>query len=131
MADARDTGPSYLIQRFADLRETLSFHRADLYLGVAVFVAAVALLWPTAGSPQPAALGPWERSLVALGIAEAPPPVVHLQGDPGVEVWVDPHSALYYCPGEEQYGKTADGRITSQREAQMDRFEPAGRSACE
>jgi hypothetical protein len=131
IADTRDTGPSYLVQSFADLRETLSFHRADLYLGVAVFVAAVALLWPVGGSPQPAALGPWERSLVALGIAEAPPPVIHLQGDPGVEVWVDPHSALYYCPGEEQYGKTADGRITSQREAQMDRFEPAGRSACE
>ncbi len=120
-----------LIQRFADLRVTLRFHRADIYLGVAVFVAAVALLWPTAGSPRPAALGPWERALVAIGIAEAPPPVIHLQGGPGTEVWVDPHTALYYCEGEEQYGKTADGRLTSQREAQMDRFEPAGRSACE
>ena len=123
---------SSLLQRFRDLRVTLRFHRADLYLGAAILVAAMALLWPAAGSPRRATLGPFDRALISLGIAEAPPaPVVHLQGDPGVEVWVDPHSALYYCLGEEQYGKTPDGRVTSQREAQMDRFQPASRSACE
>ncbi len=130
-ADPSDAATSSLMQRFADWRVTLRFHRADLYLGVAVLVAVIAVLWPMAGSPQPAALGPWDRFLVEIGIAEAPPPVIHLQGDPGAEVWVDTHSALYYCPGEEQYGKTADGRLTSQREAQMERFEPAGRLACE
>jgi ribosomal protein L40E len=129
--DATGTGPSHLLQRLADLRVTLRFRRADLYLGTAVFVAALALLWPAAGVPRPAALGPWERALVMLGIAEAPAPVVHLQGDPGIEVWVDPHTALYYCPGEEPYGKTPNGRLANQREAQMDRFEPASRSACE
>ncbi len=126
-----DNGPRSVIQRFADWHVKLRFHRADLYLGVAVAVAVLALLWPAAGAPQPRALGPWERALVTLGIAEAPAPVVHLHGDPGLAVWVDPHTALYYCPGEEQYGKTADGRFSPQREAQMDRFEPAGRSACE
>lgn len=127
-----DAAPDSLTQRFAGWRVKLHFQRADLYLGVAVFVAAIALLWPAAGAPQRAALGPWERALVALGIAEAPAaPVVHLHGDPGIAVWVDPHSALYYCPGEEQYGKTTDGRFSSQREAMMDRFEPASRSACE
>ena len=131
MTEPSDAGTSSLIQRLGDLRVTLRFHRADVYLGVAVFVAVIALLWPAVGSGRPAALGPWERALVAIGIAEAPAPVIHLQGDPGVDVWVDTHSALYYCPGEEQYGKTADGRVTSQREAQMERFEPAGRSACE
>jgi hypothetical protein len=123
--------PSSVLQRFTDWHGKLRFHRADLYLGVAVFVAALALLWPAAGAPRPAALGPWERALVTLGIAEDPAPVVHFQGDPSLAVWVDPHTALYYCPGEEQYGKTADGRFSPQREAQMDRFEPAGRSACE
>jgi ribosomal protein L40E len=118
-------------QRFADLRVTLHFHRADFYLGVAIFVAAVALLWPAASAPRKPSLGLVDRALISLGIAEAPVPVVHMQGDPGIEVWVDPHHALYYCPGEEQYGKTADGRFTSQRDAEMDRFEPAGRSACE
>jgi ribosomal protein L40E len=126
-----DAGTSSLLQRLADLRVTLRFHRADIYLAVAVFVAVIALFWPTGGSARPAALGPWDRMLVAIGIAEAPAPAIHLQGDPGVDVWVDTHTALYYCPGEEQYGKTADGRQTSQREAQMESFEPAGRSACE
>jgi hypothetical protein len=118
-------------QRFADLRGKLHSHRANVYLGAAVFVAVLVLLWPAANSPRRAALGPFERALVTLGLAEAPAPAVHLPGDPGIEVWVDPHTALYYCPGEEQYGKTADGRFTSQRDAQMDRFEPAGRSVCE
>jgi ribosomal protein L40E len=126
-----DASTSSMIQRFWDLRVKLRFQRADLYLGTAIFVAALALLWPAAGSPRRAALGPWERALVTLGIAEAPAPVVHLQGDPGIKVWVDPHTALYYCPGEEQYGKAAGGRFSSQRDAQMDSFEPAGRSACE
>jgi hypothetical protein len=123
--------PSSVLQRFTDWHMKLRFHRADLYLGVAVFVAALALLWPAAGAPRPAALGTWERALVTLGIAEVPAPVVHFQGDPSLAVWVDPHTALYYCPGEEQYGKTVDGRFSPQREAQMDRFEPASRSACE
>jgi hypothetical protein len=126
-----EDAPRSLIQRFGAWHVKLRFQRADLYLGVAVFVAALALLWPVADAPQRAALGPWERALVTIGIAEAPAPLVHLRGDPGIMVWVDPHSALYYCPGEEQYGKTADGRFSPQREAQMDRFEPASRTACE
>ena len=117
--------------RLADGRVKLRFRRADLYLGTAIVVAALALLWPAAGSPRRAGLSSWERALVTIGIAEAPAPAIHLQGDPGIEVWVDPHSALYYCPGEEQYGTTSDGRMSSQHDAQMDRFEPAGRSACE
>lgn len=119
------------MRRLADGRVKLRFRRADVYLGTAIFVAALALLWPAGGSPRRAALSPWERALVTIGIAEAPAPAIHLQGDPGIEVWVDPHTALYYCPGEEQYGKTSDGRLSSQHDAQMDRFEPAGRSACE
>jgi ribosomal protein L40E len=126
-----DEATSSLLRRLADLRVVLRFHRADVYLGAAVFVAVFALMWPAATSPRRPALGTWDRALIALGIAEPPVPVVHLQGDPSIEVWIDPHSALYYCPGEEQYGKAAGGRLTSQREAQMDRFEPASRSACE
>ncbi|MFZ0797089.1 MAG: hypothetical protein WCA13_08055 [Terriglobales bacterium] len=126
-----DAGTRPWRQRLADLRVTLRFQRSNLYLAVAVLVAALAVLWPAAGSPRQAALSPWERALVTLGLAEAPEPAVHVQGDPAIEVWIDPHTALYYCPGEEQYGKTADGRLSSQREAQMDRFEPAGHLACE
>jgi hypothetical protein len=126
-----NAAPSSWMRRLADGRVKLRFRRADVYLGTAILVAALALLWPAARAPRRAALSPWEKALVTIGIAEAPAPAIHLQGDPGVEVWVDPHSALYYCPGEEPYGKTPDGRLSSQHDAQMDRFEPAGRSACE
>src|SRR5713101_3081993 len=125
--------PRSMIQRFSNLRVKVRFHRADLYLGTAIFVATVALLWPAASPPRRAALGPWERALITLGIAEAPAaaPVAHFQGDPAINVWIDPHTAIYYCPDEEQYGKTAGGHFSSQREAQMDSFEPAGRTPCE
>jgi hypothetical protein len=125
--------PPSMLRTLRDLRVKLRFRRADVYLGVAIFVAAFALLWPAAGSTRPVTptLSTWDRALIALGIAEAPAPEVHLQGDPSIQVWIDPHTALYYCPGEEQYGKAANGHYSTQREAQMDRFEPAGRSACE
>jgi ribosomal protein L40E len=114
----------------ADLRLKISFQRADLYLGIAVLVAAVALLWPTAAAQRPH-LRPWERMLIAMGIAEAPQPPLHYRGDPNIRVWVDTHTALYYCPGEELYGKSEDGHYGTQHEAQLDRFEPAERIACQ
>jgi hypothetical protein len=120
-----------LRHRFSELQVKLRFRRADLYLGLSVFIAAIALLWPSATSNRAPSLSLWERALVTLGIAEAPAPVVHLQGDPGVNVWVDPHTALYYCQGDEPFQKTPDGRLSTQREAQMDRFEPASRIPCE
>jgi len=123
--------PDSVFQRLSEWHARLRFQRADVFLGLSVFVAAAALLWPAAVPRRPAALDPWERALVILGIAEPPEPLIHLQGDPGANVWIDPHSALYYCQGEDQYGKTTDGRLSSQREAQMDRFEPASRTPCE
>jgi ribosomal protein L40E len=131
LSDANDTHTKALARRLSDWRVKLRFQRADLYLGLAIFVAATALLWPSAVPRRSTSLDPWERALVTLGIAEEPAPLIHSPGDPKAQVWIDPHTALYYCPGEEQYGKTEDGRFSSQREAQMDRFEPAGRSACE
>jgi hypothetical protein len=107
------------------------FRRADLYLGLSVLVAFVALLWPAASAGR-AELTPWERVLVAVGIAEAPASVaeVHYSGDPNIKVWVDTQAALYYCPGDELYGKSPGGHYTTQHDAQLDRFEPALRRAC-
>jgi hypothetical protein len=133
--DQYDSEPGHyfakLLHYFSELRVKLRFRRADLYLGLSVFIAAIALLWPSATPHRAASLSLWERALVTLGIAEAPAPVVHLQGDPSANVWIDPHTALYYCQGDEQFQKTTDGRLSSQREAQMDRFEPASRIPCE
>jgi hypothetical protein len=126
-ANKRSAGPwSALL----NLRQQLSHHRANLYLGLSVLVALLALLWPAPASPHRPRLDPWQRVLVELGIADAPAPQIHYWGDPNIQVWVDPHTALYYCPGDEPYGKVPDGHLTSQRDAQADQFEPAYRAAC-
>jgi hypothetical protein len=118
-----------------DLRLRLRFHRADLYLVVAIIVSTFAMIWvlsatPAAGAQRKPRLRPWERALVSLGLADAPDPPPR-RGNPNIQVWVDPKTALYYCVGEELYGKAPSGHATTQREAQMDQFEPAGRAACE
>ena len=122
--------PGAIYRGLLDLRVKLRFHRADLYLGIAIVVAFLALLFPATATQRPT-LRPWERMLIAIGIAEAPQPVaVHHTGDPNMKVWVDTHTALYYCPGSELYGKSSDGHYSAQREAQSDHFEPAERVVC-
>jgi len=80
------------------------------------------------GGPELTAL---DKLLIASGLAEAPePPHVYL-GNPDTQVWLDVHTALYYCPGAALYGKTPGGRVASQRGAQQDQFEPATRKACD
>jgi hypothetical protein len=72
----------------------------------------------------------FDRVLIQFGLAEAPDPMPD-KGSPGVQVWVDLHTALYYCPGADLYGKTPKGKFTTQREAQLDQFEPASRKPCD
>jgi len=71
----------------------------------------------------------FERMLVSLGLAETPPAPVYL-GNPNAQVWIDLHTALYYCADSDLYGKTPGGKFTTQRDAQMDQFEPAARKNC-
>jgi ribosomal protein S27AE len=136
LIEATPPADSFLVEA-DDPNPSPRFDRADLYLIVAIIVSTVAMIWVLAGAPAPGAqrkprLRPWEQALVSLGIAEAPPPVTRADhGNPNAQVWVDPHTALYYCAGEDPYGKTPDGRVTTQKEAQMDQFEPAARAACD
>lgn len=123
--------------------------RGDIYLAVAVVLVAAVVRWgiwsnhsvSATGSPATAAashhkpagdadLSFFDRMLISLGLAE-PPPAPEYKGNPDTQVWVDLHTALYYCPGTDLYGKTPKGRFTSQREAQLDQFEPAYRKACD
>jgi len=135
--DTRGGPEVFSFSRFWESQLRVRYHRADLYLVLAIIVAIFTMAWvlwatPAAGAHGKPRLSPWERTLVGLGLAEESAPVKPTyRGNPNVRVWVDPHTALYYCPGEEQYGKTPDGRYSSQREAQMDRFEPSARAACE
>jgi hypothetical protein len=81
--------------------------------------------------PAPDAdLSTFDKLLIGLGLAEAPEAPVY-RGNPETQVWIDLHTALYYCPGSDLYGKTAKGRLSSQRDAQLDQFEPANRKPCD
>ena len=123
--------------------------RGDIYLAVAVILVAVVIRWgiwsshpvSATGGPNAAAshrkaapdadLSFFDRLLISLGLAEVPPAPETKGGNPDTQVWVDLHTALYYCPGTELYGKTPKGRFASQRDAQLDQFEPASRKACD
>jgi hypothetical protein len=117
-------------------RVWLEKHRGDLSVVIAMIVLLVAVsgVGPHQIQPKPSGaqqnLTLFERMLVSLGLAEAPPVPVSA-GNPNVEVWVDVHTALYYCPGADMYGKTPDGRTESQRDAQLDEFQPAARRNCQ
>jgi hypothetical protein len=116
----------------------LAKHRGDISIALSAFILLLALtgwgLHPgqaRAGQSQTAPkLTLFERMLIGLGVAEAPPQPV-ASGNPNVWVWVDVHTALYYCPGSELYGKTEGGKFALQREAQLDQFQPAARKNCE
>lgn len=122
--------------------------RGDIYLAIAVIMVACVIRWgiwsnhavSATASPASAALhhkpapdadlSLFDRILVKLGLAEAPEPPEY-KGNPQTQVWVDLRTALYYCPGTDLYGKTPKGRFTTQRDAQLDQFEPAYQKACD
>ena len=126
--------------------------RGDFYLAVAVILVVVVIRWgiwsdhsvgaqgrgtAVAGSANrdrqtapDADLSAFDKLLIGLGLAEAPEAPEH-KGNPNTQVWVDLQTALYYCPGSDLYGKTPKGKLSSQRDAQLDQFEPANRKACD
>jgi hypothetical protein len=119
-------------------------HRANVWVAVsACILLAVILTWSTQSSVSSVPSGVkahgrrpvpnltlFEKLLVTMGLA-VPPEMPAFSGNPDSKVWVDVHTALYYCPGSELYGKTPGGRFTTQKDAQQDQFEPARRKACE
>jgi hypothetical protein len=114
----------------------LAKHRADIYVGAALVLLLLA--WgirspenhAQAKNPQQPSLTLFEKLMVTFGLAETPAVPVYL-GNPNAQVWVDLHTALYYCADSELYGKTPGGKFTTQRDAQLDQFEPAARKNCD
>jgi putative methionine-R-sulfoxide reductase with GAF domain len=126
--------------------------RGDFYLAFAVILVAVVIRWGILSShsvsatgrgtaisgsanqrkpPAPDAdLSTFDKLLISLGLAEAPE-APEYKGNPDTQVWIDLHTALYYCPGTDLYGKTPQGKFASQRDAQLDQFEPGYRKACD
>jgi len=124
--------------------------RGDIYLGLALILVLAVIRWglwpnhhpvnatsapktvPTATHKPPAApeVSILDRMLISLGLAEAPEPPED-KGNPATAVWVDLRTGLYYCPSADLYGKTQKGKYTSQRDAQLDQFQPAYHKACD
>jgi hypothetical protein len=127
------------LDRKSVYRIWLAKHRGDFYVGAAVVLLLIVLSgWgmrpaehpvPSKNPPQPS-LTLLDKLLVSLGLAETPSVPVYL-GNPNARVWIDLHTALYYCSDAELYGKTPGGKFTTQRDAQMDQFEPAARKNCD
>jgi putative methionine-R-sulfoxide reductase with GAF domain len=140
-------------QSFASLGRLWRARRGDFYLAVAVILMFFVIRWGmlsgnsvgatgrgTAISaaanrrkpPNPNAdLSLFDKLLISLGLADPPDAPPEYKGNPNTQVWIDPHTALYYCPDSDLYGKTTKGRFASQRDAQMDQFESASRKACD
>jgi GAF domain-containing protein len=140
LAGRKPTTQSGALARFLRAR------RGDVYLALAVLLAAIAIRWgiwsnhsvSATGNPAAAAashrrsdadLPFFDRVLIKLGLADAPD-APEDKGNPDIQVWIDLHTALYYCPGSDLYGKTPKGKFATQRDAQLDNFEPANRKAC-
>jgi GAF domain-containing protein len=145
----------FLDQLAADKNETAfgrfwQARRGDIYLAVAVILVAIVVRWgiwsehsvSATGAPVAAVNGQskqpdpgsdvslFDKMLISLGLADAPE-APQKRGNPDTQVWVDLHTALYYCPGADLYGKTPKGRYATQRDAQLDQFEPAYRKTCD
>ena len=103
---------------------------ATVALTVAGFLLAFLMLavWPSSKNSQ---LTWFQSMLVELGLADVPARPTVFTGNPDVRVWVDVHTALYYCQGSDLYGKTPGGHFATQHEAQQDEFEPASRVTCQ
>jgi putative methionine-R-sulfoxide reductase with GAF domain len=126
--------------------------RGDFYLALAVILVVVVIRWGILSSHSVGATGhgaaasgsalqrkppapdpdisTFDKLLISLGLAEAPE-TPEYKGNPETQVWIDLHTALYYCPDSDLYGKTPQGKFASQRDAQLDQFEPASRKACD
>ncbi len=114
---------------------------ADVCLAVSAGILGLSLVWafwpasPTAGRPGSASsqstLTPIEQLLVSMGLAEVPVTPSFYMGSPNAQVWVNMRTAVYYCSGSEEYGKTDKGKFLTQHEAQYQQFQPARGRACD
>lgn len=117
-------------------QEEWNLHRGIIAIALASAVLLVVIFqWatqPVPSSGQVRELSGFEQVLVSLGLAEAPAPTaLPSPGNPNTKVWVDVHTALYYCPGADIYGKTTNGKFTTQLDAQRDHFQPSTLKACD
>ncbi len=103
-------------------------HWRDAILASVALALAFGLVtaWPKSHS-QPT----WFQVLMSrVGIMHAGVPSPSFSGSADARVWLDVHTQLYYCQGQDLYGKTPDGEFTTQHNAQADGFQSASNVAC-
>jgi hypothetical protein len=109
------------------LRDRLRVKDVLLIAIAATLAFGVVSAWPSSGGQ----LTWFQSMLVRLGWAQTTPHAPTYTGNPQINVWIDEQNALYYCEGSDLYGKTPEGRFVTQREAQVQHFEPAAGLACQ
>jgi DNA-binding NarL/FixJ family response regulator len=110
--------------RPGDMPRSAKYFLVLLVIGISSW-----LVWTNYGDTIQEKLPFLDKLLVQTGLKSVPPKVY--EGKPDIKVWVDLHTALYYCPGTRFYGKTPKGRFARQQDALNDHVEPATRTACE
>jgi hypothetical protein len=109
------------------LRDRLRIKDVLLIAIAATLAFGVVSAWPSSGGQ----LTWFQSMLVRLGRAQTASHTPVYAGNPEVNVWVDVHTALYYCSGSDLYGKTPEGYFASQREAIQQHFQPDAGLACQ
>jgi hypothetical protein len=115
-----EPSPSESLQKFA------SRHWKEAMLTVVVVVLACGLVsaWPRSSSEAT-----WFQALmVRTGVMKPQSKVFAGRAD--ARVWIDVHTQVYYCSGEDLYGKTPDGEFTTQYNAQSDGYASASNTTC-
>ena len=99
------------------------------YLVIAVVLLSLAGVWWYVLSGEPDhPPPPIDKALVSLGL-KSPPPATN-NGNPDAKVWIDVHTALYYCRGADAFGKTPKGKMARQGDAELDHFQSASGKPC-
>jgi hypothetical protein len=98
-----------------------------LILIAAVLTFGVISAWPRSNGQLT-----WFGSIVVrMGLARPPVHRPTYAGNPDINVWVDERTSVYYCPGADLYGNTANGYFATQEQAQTAQIQPASGLACQ